>query len=304
MNRKKLFRCLSFIVIALSIASCSEDHVAPGEFPPGEGGGETDSKDYVNNFYPNEVKPPKDYTVFKGAYYRKAASSVDVWTGIEGTIVLPTFQFDPNRVDPSKPLQYLDNPSVYMGGNMGGQETDIGLTWEVVKDENGVVSSEKKAFRPFMRRTKINNQESTYANAPAEAKYYWYPGETITMSVRIDSNGKLKFVVEGNGKRYETLFDAEGYTKGSKGTFKRVNAIDQVSNEGKPVQATKTQVINGQWTSSYLYRYVDNNDVKVPMHSGRYTDMRCPDSKYFKITMTESQAKMGAETITINGAGY
>lgn len=89
-----------------------------------------------------------DRPCFQGAYYRKAVSSKDVWLGIGGTVVLPEIIFDENRKNPAKPGQYLDNPSVYLGGNMGGQETDIGLTWEVVK-ENGVVSPGKKSFSPI-----------------------------------------------------------------------------------------------------------------------------------------------------------
>ncbi|MCS2951608.1 hypothetical protein NXX54_26070 [Bacteroides sp. BFG-638] len=34
-----------------------------------------------------------------------------------------------------KPGQFLDNPSVYLGGNMGDQETDFGLAWEVIREK-------------------------------------------------------------------------------------------------------------------------------------------------------------------------
>ncbi|MDD2960500.1 MAG: hypothetical protein PHR45_00240 [Muribaculaceae bacterium] len=299
---------LIFSLVLLVLGSCTKEHDAPGDdFPPSTDPVDPTPKpevDYINTFYPNEVKPSTSAQCFAGAYYRKAVSSVDVWTGIEGTVVLPKMDFDQSRLNPNRPMQYLDNPSVYMGGTMGGQETDIGMTWEVIRDANGNVTADSRAFRPFMRRTKSGSQESNYSNAPAQAAYYWYPGEEITMSVRIDSKGKLKFVVEGNGKRYEALYDCAGYQKGTKGVFKRVNAIDQVANEGKPVQPTKTVVKEGEWKSTYLYRYVDGKDVKVPMHTGRFTDMRCPDVKYFKIGCTEAQGKIGGETITINGAGY
>ncbi|MDD4819847.1 MAG: hypothetical protein PHD21_03315 [Flavobacteriales bacterium] len=217
-------------------------------------------------------------------------------------MILPTIAFDPNRVNPAKPKQYLDNPSVYMGGTMGGQETDIGMTWEVIKDANGNVSQDRVAFRPFMRKSGITGDAALYANAPAEARYYWYQGEEITMSVRIEQNGYLKFVVDGAGKHYETSFQCAGYRIGAKGVFKRVNAIDQVSNEGKPAQATKTVVSGSLWKNTYLYRRVDGKDVKVPMHSRRMTDMRCPDVRYFIVSSTDEQKKIGSESITIDGS--
>lgn len=259
--------------------------------------------DPLNNFFVDEVKPSFQ-KCFDGAYYRKAVSSKDCWLGICGTVVLPAIEFDKNRKNPNKPGQFLDNPSVYLGGNMGGQETDIGLTWEVVK-ENGIVSQERKAFRPFMRRTKhISGQSADYSNAPAESKYYWYPGEEVTISLQIINDYHLKFIVEGEGKRFETDYDCAGYKKGNIGEFKRVNAIDQVANEGKPAQATQTLVKNSRWKNTYLYRFVDNEVLKVPMHGGRFTDMRCPDLMFFKIESSEEDSKYGAETISINGKGF
>lgn len=44
--------------------------------------------------------------------------------------------------------------------------------------------------------------------------------------------------------------------------------------------------------------------VKVPIHEGRFTDMRCPDSHFFEVTSTDEGRKIGAETISINGNGY
>lgn len=44
--------------------------------------------------------------------------------------------------------------------------------------------------------------------------------------------------------------------------------------------------------------------VKVPIHEGRFTDMRCPDTHFFEIISTDEDRKKGAETISINGNGY
>lgn len=205
----KAFMSIMACFIALGNISCNES----------DSGEKSKNQDPVNTFFDNE-RLPIEQSCFQGAYYRKAVSSKDVWLGIGGTVVLPEIIFDENRKNPNKPGQYLDNPSVYLGGNMGGQETDIGLTWEVVK-ENGVVSQEKKAFRPFMRRTNHpSGQSANYSNAPAEDKYYWYPGEEVNISIQIVENGKLKFIVEGAGKRFETDYECAGYKQGNIGEFK------------------------------------------------------------------------------------
>ncbi|WP_113662574.1 hypothetical protein [Pedobacter nanyangensis] len=289
------FRYLVFglCVISLSCSKKKENHSVPPQPVPG------------HSFYAGEVRPVTSKNCFAGAYYRKLVSSVDEWGGIGGQLVLPTAVFDPLRINPAKPAQFLDNPSVYMGGNMGGQETDIGLTWEVIRDGNGIVTADRRAYRPFLRRTAHSGsaQAALYENAPAEARYYWYPGEEVTMSVKIVANGVLRFTVEGAGKKFERDFDCGGYTFTGKGEFKRVNAIDQVSNEGKPVQATKTKVTGGVWKASYLYRIVNGQLQETPFHDGRYTDMRCPSASYFSVSATQEERSKGAEKIDIHGGG-
>lgn len=303
---KHLISILFSILFAVfTVQACGSDskqnYTYPSTTPDEEPGA---SDDPINTYFPGEVRPAEEAKCFAGAYYHKCVSSKDVWLGIEGTVVLPEMTFDPDRANPAKPGQYLDNPSVYMGGNMGGQETDIGMTWEVIRLDDGTVSSDRRAFRPFLRRTSCGSQPSDYTNAPAQKDYYWYPGEEITMSLQIIRDGVLKFTVDGAGKHYEKEYECAGYKAGEIGEFKRVNAIDQVSNEGKPAQETATVVENSRWKSVYLYRKYDGEIVKAPMHTGRYTDMRCPDAQYFKIESTDEDKKIGAETITINGSGF
>ena len=259
--------------------------------------------DPINTFFTGEIKPPIYSGCFAGAYYRKAMSSEDLWLGITGTVILPTIIFDPVRVNPAKPGQYLDNPSVYMGGTANGQETDIGMTWEVIKDANGNVSPDRRAFRPFLRRAAYSTtgQAATYLNAPAVADYYWYQGDTITMSLQVTTTGNTHFIVQGAGKKYECDFQTDGFQLNTYMIFKRVNAIDQVSNEGKPAQTTKTKVTGAKWLSTYLYRNYKGDIVKAPMHMTRFTDMRCPDSKYFIISTTDEQDKVGGESLVIDG---
>jgi len=253
----------------------------------------------------NEVLPLVEKPCFEGAYYRKLVSSHDHWLGIEGTVVLPRIEFDPQRVHTKKSGQYLDNPSIYLGGSMGNQETDIGMAWEVVREENGQVSKERKAFRPFLRRTgHESGQLAVFENAPADKAYYWYPGEEIKMSLVLVADKKVRFVVEGAGKKFEKEFACDGYLLNTIGEFKRVNAIDQVGNEGKPVQATKTKVINAEWKSTNLYRMIEGKLTLVPFKRTRYTEMMCPAGKYFEVNASKTQLSAGAESLSISGAGF
>ncbi len=135
-------------------------------------------------------------------------------------------------------------------------------------------------------------------------KYWWDPGEKVTLSLEITADDKVKFIVAGAGKRYEPDIQCDGYRRGYTGECKRVNAIDQVSNEGKPVQPTGTRVENSRWDESWLLRMHKGELVKAPMHSRRATAMRCPDEMYFSISATEPEQLQGAETIHIRGGRW
>ena len=266
-----------FLLIFLS--SCSESSSQAQPAPT------ISVEEQIKTRFYGEVLPPTSTSCFAGAYYRKAVSSKDYWLGIGGTVVLPTLTYDLTRENPNKLGTYLDNASIYLGGTSDDQETDIGMTWEVIREADGSVSKERKAFRPFMRRTSHKSgQAAIYQNAPATSNYYWYPGETISISIQVIEPKKLKFIVEGAGKKYEEIFEADGYQNGIMANYKRVNAIDQVSNEGKPVQTTTAKVTGAKWIDVYLYRSVNSQLVKAPMHSKRFTDMQCPAKSYFVLS--------------------
>lgn len=290
---------LSFALLALVIMSCAKKIENKSSTV-----GILNSKDKLE-FLPNEVKPDEDYNCFKGAYYRKAVSSKDHWIGIKGEVKLPFITFDTSRLNTAKPGQYLDNPSIYLGGHMDGQETDIGLTWEVLKYEDGSVSKERLAFRPFFRRTSHRSgQKSVWIYAPARKEFYWYPGEKVEISIEVIKDGLVKFIVKGAGKYYEGDFECAGYTLNGISDFKRVNAIDQVRNEGKSAQPTKTKVEGAKWDYTTLIRMQDGKRLEVPMHNGRRTDMRCPEVNFFSIEQSQRDVQRGAEVININGLGY
>ncbi len=240
-----------------------------------------------------EIVPPASLPCFAGAYYRKAVSSFDVWTGIAGFVKLGTPKTDENRLD-EKDRQPLDNFSVYMGGNAGGKtEVDAGLTWEFTLDENGKRSSRRNAFRPFWR-------TKTWNSAPDEKQFYFYPGETVQMAVLVAGPNKLRLIIsDGKTKTFQTDFDAEGFTANVPRQFKRVNAIDQRYNEGKTVQPTRAEITGAEWLNTILLRGEGGGSKQIPMDKTRFTDMRCANESNVSVTTTD--AAKGAEKIDIYG---
>jgi hypothetical protein len=247
-----------------------------------------------------DEKPPADHIdCFPGAIYRKAVSSEDVWTGIDAVLVLPTFTPDPERLD-EKNKRPLDNPSSYLGGRAGETEIDAGVSWEVIKEPDGTVSTQRKAFRPFWR-------NKTWSTGPAKPEMYFYPGDTIRMKCWTDSANKLKIRFEllaRDGKPesptpigiHEVEFDAPGFGPGKVQQFKRVTAIDQVRNEGKPAKPTNARVENANWLRVDLLR---GDDDRRPFTADRFTDMRCPSTDLVKVTPSDSAA--GGEKIDLSG---
>ena len=260
----------------------------------------------VYNFFPDEIKPAASINCFQGAYYRKAVSSKDKWRGIIAKVVLPQIHYDPGRPHPSRPEQYLDNFSVYLGGNASGQETDIGLTWEVIRDERGNVTPDRRAFRPFWRTTRFDGHEVAWANADAQnTNYHYYPGDTLILSLVLKADKLVQFDVIGQGsiahKHFTVDIECRGFTLPGIAEYKRVNAIDQVGNEGRPAQATKAKTEGTEWLETNLLRFEENEVITVPMHSGRFTDMRCPSNQNIQVTASEADKKKGAEKVNIYG---
>jgi hypothetical protein len=259
------------------------------------------------DFFPGEIKPAPSIACFQGAYYRKAVSSRDKWRGISVKVVLPQIYYDLDRPNPARPGQYLDNFSLYLGGNAGGQESDIGLTWEVIRNAQGQVTAERVCFRPFWRYTAHGDQPSNgWDNADAQnTNYHYYPGDTLYMSLKLVADKRLRFEIEGSGrishKKFSVEFPCNGYTLTANTEYKRVNAIDQTGNEGKPVQPTKAKTEGTEWLETNLLRLEGTETVTVPMHSGRYTDMRCPTVQNIQVIASEGDMKKGAEKVNRYG---
>jgi hypothetical protein len=242
-----------------------------------------------------EIVPAASIPCFEGAYYRKAVTSFDVWTGIAGIVKLGTPKVDEDRLDATN-KQPLDNFSVYMGGRAGEREIDAGMTWAFTKDEQGSMSNRRNAWRPFWR-------NETWSNAPAEKQFYWYPGDTVQIAVLVVGPKKLRLIVADATatpkKSFQIDFDAAGFAPNVMRQFKRVNAIDQFGNEGKPVQPTKAEVVGAEWLQTILLRGEGAAAKQIPMDKTRFTDMRCSSEKHIVVTTTD--AAKGAEKIDIHG---
>jgi len=282
----------------------------------------------------NEASKPHTPGCFPGAIYRKVVSSRDYWLGIETTVTLPEFIPDVNRYDDSKPSYFLDNPSIYLGGN-SYKESDVGLTWSIGYENRGDSHPSDRgiAFRPFWRYiTSLEDcrNNNCYQNAPAtNFEFYYYPGDKIQMSVFSPKPGYLQMRIElleltthpdyvnkrdhyGLADDFERVFITDMFPSAGMGDmaaeFKRVNAIDQVSNEAKPTINTDSKVVDAIWHEVYLYRLVDGELVKVPFVEERAAYMTCPlganengdFTNAFEISYDGVDQSKGGERVTIN----
>lgn len=280
----------------------------------------------------NEIAPARQ-TEFAGAIYRKVTSSKDYWLGIEVVVTLPEFIPDEGRtgVNPyggETDMRYLDNASVYLGAN-AGFENDAGLSWSLGIDTNGKVDYSKSvAFRPFWRY--IVPGDNIYNNASVnDTQFYYYPGDKVRMSVYVSKDNYMQLRIElleettiekyvafrasyNLGDDYEKVFISPEYSSGgagiSKTLFKRVCALDQVNNEGKPTQLTNAKSLNTIWHECYLYREINGVVVKVPMIDSRASKLSSPSgsnslgdfSQAFMITTDGVNPSLGGEVVSIN----
>lgn len=269
-----------------------------------------------NDTITDEIQKPDNYQCFNGAWYYKAVSSKDKWLGIEAQIVLPEFTPDDDRFDMiddnvnigSKIKRYKDTPSIYVGVS-SDFETDIGFAWQRGLVNNHVLE-EKITFRPFWRYIYLENgkEKNIYSGTNLhETEYYFFPGDQVKITVVTTKPNFLKFRVElineTKIKKYQeirmnlknqpqVLETPEFLSPGNGIRFaevKRVNAIDQYGNEGKPTQMTKAFVSDCIWKEVYLFRNINNSIVKVPFSEERYLRMLCPNKEAFDLNKTTNQ---------------
>lgn len=256
-----------------------------------------------------EVIKPTNYKCFNGAWYYKALSSRDEWLGIEAIITLPEFNPDEERFDFIKDniyeqdiKRYKDTPSVYVGLS-SDYENDVGFAWQrgIV---NGEVAAEKITFRPFWRYIySIDGEEKNVYEGSSlyQTEFYYFPGDKLKLSLINIKDNYLKLIIKllepTAIKKYQTIRNSldklpkdletkEFIAPGAGIRFaevKRVNAIDQYSNEGKPTQCTNAIVGECIWEDVYLYRKINGIIMRVPFTNNRYIKMLCPTKEAFLI---------------------
>lgn len=150
-----------------------------------------------------------------------------------------------------------------------------------------------------------------------DTQYYYLPGDQLRMIVYSPKPGYLQLQIEvisvstlpysvgvrtfNDWKAPEDfispVFPSSGHGS-MKAEFKRVNAIDQVANEGKPVKETTTTVGEAIWHNSYLHRNIDGILYRVAFNDTRTAVMSCPVASYF--TTTGIDDVTGGETVAIH----
>ena len=282
----------------------------------------------------DEVFPEDPQKCFAGAWYRKVMSSSDAWLGIEGIIRLGEFTPDEKRFDLDGNKRYMDNPSVYMGGN-AGNESDAGLGLNLTyptgdTSEELDLSAPKLAYRPFWRyiyddATDIDNNvmrrsvNSWNIAEPEALMYNYFPGDLLRMKIYAPIKGYLQLRIEVlepttiekyvdirkkyhlkndcPSDFYSPIFISEGQGENDS-VFKRVNSIDQYGNEGHGAKETDATVKEATWKETWLYREICGELIKVPFSKKRQRAMACPRQEAFTIRTFDEEK--GAEAIAIH----
>lgn len=237
--------------------------------------------------------PPKfpKMTSHPGSYYHKVYSPCGDWTGIEGVVTLGQPHLDPKRSHKGIPQ---DSFSTYLGGH-AKQEIDAGLSWEVTRDKNGKIDREHRAWRPFWR-------NGGWHSAAAEQKFYWHPGDTVSMKLHVVSPNKLELTISDLGdhpkRRFSTVFSARGFGVDKDAFFKRVDAIDQNGTEGKHVRKSHSRVDGTTWLETSLTTKSGSEKSLTPNFKRVVDDP--PD--HVHITSTHQQRLHGGEQVAIDAS--
>lgn len=254
--------------------------------------------------------PFSDSRCFPGAWYYKVKTPKGPFLGMKAMITLPLFYPDESRVEylddarfeQGKMKRYLDTPSVYLGG-CSDYECDIGFGWfHGLVD--GKLSVEKITFRPFWRTIHSENGKEINlyrGTSLEETEYYFFPGDRLEVKLLCEVNDTLSFYVtlleETILEPYRTIrkkgakpkplevLDLMAPGNGHHDTeYKRVNAIDQYRNEGKPTQSTSAQAFHAVWEDVILYFQDGPTLCQTPMEESLQTRMLCPYADAFSVT--------------------
>ena len=244
-----------------------------------------------------------------------------------------TLPYDPAVKNLDNPSVYLG------GNAGAESDVGVGFSRTLYNANGSTLTKSSYAFRPFWRYITSTDKDAggydvhggeyavtangnnCYANYHwRSTEYYYLPGDTLRMIVYSPEPGKLQLMIEVVAKstlpssvaireKYgwkdpadfiSPVFASKGHgTAGTAAEFKRVNAIDQVGNEGKPAIATQTEITGAVWHSTYLYRYIDGVLYRVPMNEARRGETNAPTGEAFVVASTAEERALGAETVTI-----
>lgn len=152
---------------------------------------------------------------------------------------------------------------------------------------------------------------------PSFSEYYYLPGDTVKLSlfspkpnfmqmmIEVVNISKLPYAIKMRKKHHwkqpktflSPIFSSKGHGTDLPKTYKRVNAIDQVKNEGKEAIVSNTQVLNAHWRECFLYYKEDGKLYKTPMNDTNSITMQCPNPLAFSTTKINENT--GSQMISI-----
>lgn len=194
--------------------------------------------------------------------------------------------------------------------------------WRYITDEDGDIGPyDYEHGRNYSVSMLSNNNgvKNCYAQySPNFTEYYYLPGDKLRMSIFSPKPNYMQMKIEvlevsaisssvelrkANQWREPKDFISPVFSSPGHGTnipkeYKRVNAIDQVSNEGKPSIDTQTKISSAIWHDCYLY-YAENNETYlVPLNEERSYMMNCPNPNRF--TYESIDKKTGGSIVTLH----
>ena len=235
----------------------------------------------------------------QGSYYHKVTTAYGTFIGISTDVKLGEPKEDPHRTTGPK-KKPLDGFSAYVGGNVFGKhEVDAGLSWSITRDAHGKVDYQHKAWRPFWR-------DASWGNAPAESRYYWNPGDVVTMTLTEVGRNKLKLSISDAGlhpkRSFSKVFDADGFDPQVLASFKRVDSIDQVGREGKSVLPTRASLLGINWLKTdVLTLDLAGHVQRTPLDAGHRKVIE-PLPYHIFAQATAGEKSLGGEHVDIYGS--
>lgn len=206
----------------------------------------------------------------------------------------------------------------FVFGKSGGER--------IIKDGNGKVVAKGEAavsalaqqlvpnfaFRPYWRTTNTGEEDWKQPKPGRPDNVYFYPGEAITMEVKLVGPGQVRLQIEG-GSQFSVDFHQTGWG-GAKTAhaFKRVNAVDQFQvlksgerkgREKQDVLPTATTAKGAEWSSVELLDR--RGKVLTPMTGKKFTEVRGADlaRRYDQVFVRSGFTKAGGEKLDIIPSG-